>query len=433
MSGLDAKKSGREHRGENDHLFDPDTIGRDSARAGLDADRLLVVMVCGPHRVDDTRQGSKMFAIRGSAGLAPLVLSGLLLLAPRLSAQSADLSASAEDVYSLSIGRTWTYRGTVRWTAPESSEVLERNLTWPMEVVDLVERRPVRAALLRGHPSDLVWFEEDREPRTHLLLVVGTERIYRLSGEAAEEAWDRLRDPDDGLIDLVSPHALELELPLYPGKRYCPENSITRGDHFYCWVVVSNTPVRLDSVPGVPAGVRTEYRLALRTIGEHNLVDLVPGVGITAYTFGHHGTMSEVEVELVAVDPPLPTDGRAFVHRRSSGLFSLPADAKSVDWVVVNRSARPQRFRVTVYHASPDGMEVVSPGPVGDRLQPGESFHNANSIAPRGPFRRGFYYEVVVELDSLEVLPTVTVWRDRVNTGIPGTRIGPDGFAPASP
>jgi len=114
----------------------------------------------------------------------------------------------------------------------------------------------------------------------------------------------------------------------------------------------------------------------------------------------------------------------------SSGLFSLPANAVSVDWAVVNDSPSPQTVRVTVYKI---GIGVgpkspVAPGSLTVTVSPNEATHNANSVGATKPFVPGFYYEVVVEASDPNVLPTVHIWQDLGNTVIPGTRIGPTDF-----
>jgi hypothetical protein len=114
---------------------------------------------------------------------------------------------------------------------------------------------------------------------------------------------------------------------------------------------------------------------------------------------------------------------------RSSGLFSLPEEAVSVDWVLLNNSPRVQRFRVTVYEVPiGESKRVTSPGSIERTLEPDHAFHNANPVRSGGPFQRGFYYEVVVETDSDRVLPSVMTWSNRGNAAVPGTLISPGGF-----
>jgi hypothetical protein len=68
---------------------------------------------------------------------------------------------------------------------------------------------------------------------------------------------------------------------------------------------------------------------------------------------------------------------------------------------------------------------VVPPGSLAFVVPAGEATHNANSVGFDQPFVPGFYYEVVVETADPNVLPSVHVWQDHVNTVIPGTLVPP--------
>ena len=123
-----------------------------------------------------------------------------------------------------------------------------------------------------------------------------------------------------------------------------------------------------------------------------------------------------------------------FEHVLSTGPFLLPDRGHSLDWVVLNSAADSQDVRVTVWQLNLSGVKTkADPGTLTFRVGPGEAFHNANSIGGNGPFRRGFYYEVVVEVNTRLVLPSVEVWSDDRGTPIPGTRIGPVGFVELRP
>jgi hypothetical protein len=128
-----------------------------------------------------------------------------------------------------------------------------------------------------------------------------------------------------------------------------------------------------------------------------------------------------VGLALLALVPSASADPR-FQYVLSSGLFSLPSSGQSVDWAVVNDSAVSRTVRVTVYkHGIGIPREAVAPGPLTLTLASLEASHNANSVGP--VFQPGFYYEVVLETNSLKVLPVVHVWEDFGNRVIPGTAI----------
>lgn len=123
-----------------------------------------------------------------------------------------------------------------------------------------------------------------------------------------------------------------------------------------------------------------------------------------------------------------PTAMQAFAIKRSSGLFALPANARSVDWAVINDGTAPQTFRVTVFRIGGGVKTAVAPGPLTFTLNPNFSTHNANSVGVGQPFVPGLYYEVVLESNDRRVLPIVHVWQDTVNTVIPGTLISSGEF-----
>jgi|MudIll2142460700_1097286.scaffolds.fasta_scaffold400083_1 hypothetical protein len=109
----------------------------------------------------------------------------------------------------------------------------------------------------------------------------------------------------------------------------------------------------------------------------------------------------------------------------SSGLFGLPANAASVDWVLINNSEVSQTVTVTVFKVGVGPKTVLAPGPLTITIGPGEATHNANSVGYDEVFVPGFYYEVQVITKSKSVLPSVTIWQDNSNTVIPGTLIPP--------
>jgi hypothetical protein len=118
-----------------------------------------------------------------------------------------------------------------------------------------------------------------------------------------------------------------------------------------------------------------------------------------------------------------------FSNTRSSGLFQIPANAKSVDWAILNNRADSRKVRVTVYRCPIGSPKVaISPGPLTVTIPGRSATHNANSVGPGKPFLPGFYYEVVVEDNDALAHPSVAIWQDFGGTVIPGTRIGPEGF-----
>lgn len=203
---------------------------------------------------------------------------------------------SLPPAFPLTVGTYWDYQGSVRWT--EGTEVKEKSMIWRMEVLDKVERGPIVGYAMHGHPSDLAWYEEDRQPSEYAIIQVGeNNRYYRTE----LSALDRMRDENDNLSDLVHDSSLFLDLPLVPNKRFCNEANIARVDGWYCWIVQSGEPALFpDYAQGVP---ELEYTLRFQTLPDHTIVKFVPGIGISGYQYVHHGTVSEVNVWLVEFHP----------------------------------------------------------------------------------------------------------------------------------
>lgn len=118
-------------------------------------------------------------------------------------------------------------------------------------------------------------------------------------------------------------------------------------------------------------------------------------------------------------------------HLITTGPFALPAAGVSVDWYVINNSADTQTGTVTVYeHNLATGRSTVAPGAITFTLQPGESYHNANSIGTT--FILGLYYEVQLERSSPNLMPSVNVWEAFGAITIPGTLIPAGDWVPVA-
>jgi hypothetical protein len=157
----------------------------------------------------------------------------------------------------------------------------------------------------------------------------------------------------------------------------------------------------------------------MKTLPRAVIVTVLAFIAIgAAYTFRFSGVP-------ISAAPALET----FSNTRSSGLFQIPVNAKSVDWAIVNNRADARKVRVTVYRCPVASPKVaVAPGPLTITIPGRTATHNANSVGPGKPFLPGFYYEVVVEDNDALVHPSVAIWEDFGGTTIAGTRIGPEGF-----
>jgi hypothetical protein len=211
-------------------------------------------------------------------------------------------SAQIADYFPLATGAYWLYQGTVKWTRPNSTpvEVVEQKIQWKMEVTRKVEDNDIVGYEMKGAPWDLAWYEAGQAPSEYSIIRVGTNRFYT----ADINTTIRLFNADDILIDLVRPGDLLLEIPLVPGERFCDDISITRPDGMYCWTVAKVSQVDLNDVKGISSSVSLdEYSIFQVTMPDSSGFTFVPGIGITSYTYRHHGTISECDLKLIEFHP----------------------------------------------------------------------------------------------------------------------------------
>jgi len=211
--------------------------------------------------------------------------------------------------FPLAVGTYWIYEGTVVWTTVEN-EVKEKAIQWRMEVVEVVpavHNNGVTAYVLKGHPWDLVWYEEGVERSDYLIIRSGQSRFYY----ANVDVLPRLSDRDDDLYDLVEDDMLFLDIPLVPQKKFCEAKYMTLHNGGYCWIVGEGSPVEPGDIRGLETFEElTEYGIWKGTQPDDIYMGFIPGVGISRYRYNHHGTISQVDVELVEFHLGSSQDGR---------------------------------------------------------------------------------------------------------------------------
>lgn len=161
----------------------------------------------------------------------------------------------------------------------------------------------------------------------------------------------------------------------------------------------------------------------MKTWGKVTLIAIcLASLTISSLSGGQARQVSPLRVKSAAINAP-----GVYTYALSSGPFSLPAGAQSVDWVVLNDSAASQTVRVTVYKCGLGTTKTaVAPGAIEMTLAPGSTTHNANSVGT--VFSMGFIYEVVVETNDKRTLPCVEIWQDHGGTVIAGTLIPAGSF-----
>lgn len=201
--------------------------------------------------------------------------------------------------FPLKKGTTLIYRGTVKWTVPDTSPpiIKEKVMTWKMKVIDTFRRDQLFAALIKGMPQDLCWYDETKKPGLYLILRMGTGHYYLEENPARAKQifYGEIKNPraksTANLERLIQDRHLFIDAPLVVNKMWGADDAFqyVRPDRSYCWIV--------DSVAATKHG-RT-YRIFYFTRPDHLIVDFAPGVGIVYFEYNHHGTVSECYMNLV--------------------------------------------------------------------------------------------------------------------------------------
>lgn len=211
-----------------------------------------------------------------------------------LAIPSVDDAGSDRNYFPLADGAYWIYQGKVTWE--DNGEVKSENLEWKMEVVEVIDRGDIIGYRMLGYPGDLAWYEEGKERSQYAILQAGSGSYYLSELDALE----RLKDNNDLLGFLVSEGQILLNIPLSNGKRFCEAEFITNPYGDYCWVVGLQEKVDLDKVIGVDSREPVDgFPIRYVTNPDHTVITFVPGVGITHYVYGHHGVLSEVDLQLI--------------------------------------------------------------------------------------------------------------------------------------
>jgi hypothetical protein len=197
------------------------------------------------------------------------------------------------EFFPMTKGTYWIYQGEAAWGEADADRA---KVEWKSEVRESAVRGRFKVALLLGHPWDLPWYAPDRTARGCYLLIAENDKRFYLSRRPECNIPDG--EPDGKATAIES---LVLVLPIRAGDVFGGDSERgDRTDGMYAWAVESIETTKLDGVKGVaPVVSRPAYTLAYRTGPDHEFVTYVPGIGLTSFVYGHHGTVSEVDVTLV--------------------------------------------------------------------------------------------------------------------------------------
>jgi|SRR6185295_14551220 len=228
-----------------------------------------------------------------------LAILGLASCSPPAPISSPqDSTTDTAEGFPLNPGTYWVYKGTVKWL--DGREKRESNVSWRMEVgrVERVGRYEV--SILEGHPEDLRFFVPGK-PRAGHIIVKDGNKYYEIQSATNPAA---LLSDESKIKEKLNSESLFLELPLQNGACLGRDPDYKGDENMYCWSVGAPKPAMLDGVKGIPYGRSyLAYELAYRSTPEHTFIRFVPGIGITSYIYGHHGALSEVDVQLIEYHP----------------------------------------------------------------------------------------------------------------------------------
>jgi hypothetical protein len=217
-----------------------------------------------------------------------------------LAAVAAPVDAQRRATFPIEAGLTWTYRGYVRWTGADR-RVHGDSITWTMKVVAVRTGPAARTALIHGWVQELAWHEPSKKP-TYSVLVARAGRVYQLPAPDSAAASTFLESSVRPGAPAPEPSHLVLDSALTIGLVY-GRDSLTsnRDDKMYGWYVASDRVVSAPASWKLASARVRRVTLEYRSLPDYQLIDFVPGVGITRFVFSHGGTGAETDVRLVSV------------------------------------------------------------------------------------------------------------------------------------
>jgi len=223
-----------------------------------------------------------------------------VLLAIVLAASPSGVLAGEDaEVIPFVTGTVWTYQALLKWTeTTDTSNAHHRGeARWTSTVIDAFDHGNVAGALLQGGIEDVFPLSGLPRPRSYAVLRVGT-RYYLLSDAsksvfAAVKAAGRKALPAD-----LDRHSW-FDVPLTKGCVVRPRDMGPRDDTSYGWWVESVRPATFE-VPRLRDQAGLSFTLTYHTLASDLHETIVPGIGVTALTFVHHGTVAEAYAHLIA-------------------------------------------------------------------------------------------------------------------------------------
>jgi hypothetical protein len=191
----------------------------------------------------------------------------------------------------LKTGNWWLYRVSHAYSKDEA--VVKESDTVKAEILNVAKYKDITVALFSNIPGG---FFDGKAT----LIVVNDKDYYRAGedmydlivknkGEIKIDGYDILAADSPDNIKLGEIRWQELSLPLTKNKLfYCDETGKSRGDNYYCNWVRSVKPAKQEYFPG-----KDEYEIAQYTLPDESHSYYVKGVGLTYFSYSHHGSLDE--------------------------------------------------------------------------------------------------------------------------------------------
>jgi len=239
--------------------------------------------------------------VRQATVVIIIVISMFGLTLAQSSKEKPVLPSQIRSPFPMEKGTVLSYAGTIRWT-DSSNCVREKQIEWSMRVVARFLKPNMEIAYIAGHPLDLCWYEEGKAPGNYL--IARYRRSYylvSLKSDQWREVAEKIRVKDNGLVCPGERIELFLDLPLLLGMKFGGDDP-ARSD--YCWQVEKVTPANWNELPVRSEMPNAVFHLCYETNPDTTTFDFLPGIGITAFTYRHHGTVGEVNLHLINVIVP---------------------------------------------------------------------------------------------------------------------------------
>ena len=215
--------------------------------------------------------------------------------------------------FPLKKGNYWIYNGEVKWTKDNSSEVIEKEINWKIDVIDEKEiasppkrlrdndliKNPIKAFLVNGYFSDLLEYNPNLKKSYKTIIIDDYSKYYLINGR---EFFDQINQKGNEVFSEISESELILDLPLNDNKKFnCQESSFdsSKESNKYCYYVASKRGADLMIYKERLVKYPMEYEIIYETLPDREKINYISGVGISKYVYYHKGTVLEIDLNLV--------------------------------------------------------------------------------------------------------------------------------------